>query len=338
MGAGGIARSHLRAFSDEAGVKAVAIADPNEAAARERADEFAIPSVYSDYRQLLEQDDVDAVILCVPNFLHAPISIESMAAGKHVLCEKPMALSIDEAERMEQASKDYDRVFALGLNHRYRTEVQQLRQLIADGKLGRVYHARTGLLRQSGIPGWGSWFTQKERSGGGPLIDLGVHMLDAVWYLAGTPRPLRVSGITHAELGPHGKGRGRYGKLDPNGIFDVEDLATALIRCEGGITIVVEVSWATHGPSRNWIELMGTEAGAIVGKAELQLFSESEGNPVEKSVPTPGPSARHNMLTHFASCIRSGEKPISNATDGVWLTRILDAIYRSAAAGEEVSV
>ena len=225
---------------------------------------------------MLALPELDAVSVCTPNFLHAELALASMAAGKHVLCEKPMANTLENAQQIAKAAKEVSTIFMMGMNNRFRGDTTVLKALIEAGELGDIYYAKCGWVRRAGIPGLGGWFTTKSMSGGGPLIDLGVHMLDMTMYLMGNPAPVSVSGSTYAHFGPRGLGSSNYGyKPDPSTPlkYDVEDLATGLIKFDNGATLFVEASWASHiAHEKNYSILMGTEGGAQLDP--FQVFKD----------------------------------------------------------------
>ena len=337
VGAGGIAAAHLQSIGPKVGARAVAIADVNVAAARERAEKAGIPAVYEDYRDLIADPQVDAVLVCVPNFLHAPVSIAALKAGKHVLCEKPMATTVADARQMVEVAKANQRTLMLGQHYRYIAEVRKAKELIAQGVLGRIYFAKTGWIRRKGIPGWGSWFTQKERSGGGCLIDIGVHMLDVAWYLMGSPAPERVLGATFAEFGPKRRGLGGWGTRNDQGTFDVEDLASAIVRFRTGSALTVDVSWAAHHPDKIWLHLMGEKGGITLFDGPLTVYTEENGEQRQWQPEVQKDETREVLWRHFVHCCRTGARPISSGEEGLEVTRMLRAIYESAESGGSVS-
>lgn len=336
VGAGSIAASHLKSFIPENGAQVVAIADVNQDAARARAEEFGVPNVYGDYREMLEQPDIDAVVVCVPNFLHAPVSLAALEKGKHVLCEKPMAIDEKDARAMVELAKERQKILMVGQNYRYHAEVQKVRELVEQGVLGRIYWVKVGWMRRKGIPGWGSWFTQKDKSGGGCLIDIGVHMLDAGWYLMGTPRPLTVAGSTFSAFGPEKRGLGGWGTPNHNGFFDVDDGATAVIRFEGGAALTLDVSWAANHPDRMWIHVMGDKGGVTMFDGPLTVYQEVDGRTEQWTPPVEPKDARHEVARHFVECCRTGQSPRSPGEDGLEVTRMLLGIYESSETGREV--
>jgi predicted dehydrogenase len=185
--------------------------------------------------------------VAVPTFLHAPIAVAALERGIHVLSEKPIARNAAEGRAMVDAARKAGRVLDVAFNHRRRGDIQALKGVIDDGGLGRPYYAKASWLRRSGIPTLGSWFTNPELAGGGPLADIGVHALDYALHLLGEPKVVAVSAATHSELGPQGRGGGKeYSALASSHAFDVEDFATAFLRLEGGGTLLIEASWATY--------------------------------------------------------------------------------------------
>lgn len=338
VGAGGIAGAHLRTIQNEGaalGVRAVAISDINQEQAKARAETFDIPAVYTDYEALINDPRVDAVLVCTPNFLHAPVTLAALAANKHVLCEKPMANSVEEAEAMVQTARQNGRILMIGQHYRYTPEVRALKALIDQGAFGRVYMVKTGWLRRKGIPGWGSWFTQKDKAGGGCLIDIGVHMLDVAWYLMGSPKPTRVMGATFAEFGPHQRGLGGWGTKNLDGYFDVEDLASAMVRFDEGQALTIDVSWAAHHPDKTWLHVMGDKGGATLLDGPLTVYTEENGELKEWQPEVDREETRTRLWQHFAECCRTGRQPISSGDEGLQVTRMLQAIYTSATSGSE---
>ena len=218
----------------------------------------------------------------------------------------------------------------------------QVKQQAEKGALGHIYHAKAGWVRRKGIPGWGTWFTQMDKSGGGPLIDLGVHMLDLSLYLMGNPKPVSVYGATYAEFGPRKKGIGSWGAPNWNGHYDVEDLATALIKMDNGATLSLDVSWAALVDTDNqpYVQLLGSEGGASIRGAKGKLMAEmfDREADVELSIPDRDEGSRVRMAKHFLACIRDGAAPITSVMTGYTNNLILDAIYRSSQTGREVQL
>lgn len=343
IGAGNIARAHLTSLSKLKEFQVVAIADNFLPAAEEKAQQFNIPHVYNDSAALLSNSDVDAVVICVPNKLHAPVAIQALQANKHVLVEKPMGINAQAAKEIVLARKQTDKILLVTHQRRWELMNQSVKQQVEKGALGQIYHAKTGWLRRKGIPGWGTWFTQMSESGGGPLIDIGVHMLDLTLYLMGNPKPVSVFGATYAEFGPKKRGIGTWGKPNWDGYYDVEDLATALIRMEDGSTLTLDVSWAVHSDTdaKPYIHLMGTEGGASVRGGNGKLLTEQFDQAIEVDIPVKeieDESSQMRMYRHFAECVREGKEPISNAITGYTNNLILEAIYESSRTGQIITL
>ncbi|KKC49213.1 oxidoreductase [Paenibacillus sp. D9] len=342
IGAGGIGNVHMDIFKQIPEVKIEAVTDVFLPLAEKRAEEHGIPTVHQSPQELLENPDLDAVVICVPNQFHASLAIEALKQGKHVLLEKPMAISLEDARAILDAKHASGKVLMVAHQMRFGGLSRAIKGYIDEGKLGRVYNAKTGWWRKKGIPGWGSWFTRKDMAGGGPLIDIGVHMLDLSLYLMGNPRPVSVYGTTYAEFGPRREGIGNWGTPNWDGYYDVEDLATAMIKMDNGATLTLEVSWAAHSAGLGedpFIHLMGTEGGAYyAGSSGLYVTHSEEGVVQEDIAPLSGDDDRILLSRHFLDCIRTGREPISSAMTGYTNNRILDAIYESSRTGSEVKL
>lgn len=345
IGAGGIARTaHARALSsltDE--IRVTAVADVAFKAAQKLAQEWQVEHVFEDYRELVQLKEVDAVLITVPNFLHAQVAIDAMEADKHVLCEKPMAMNGAEAERMARAQKVTGKTLMLALNNRFRRDVQYLKAYSKAGELGEIYYAKCGWMRRAGIPGWGGWFTTGSRSGGGPLIDIGVHMLDLALYLMGNPKPVSVVGSTYTKFGNNNQAGSRVlGITNPQGIFDVEDLATAFIRLENGATLTLDVSWAANiEKEKVFLDFIGTKGGAsLENERGISIYTEKYAilEDIHPQVKFDDVEARTEMWRHFLHCVRTGEQPITSPEQGMFINKILDAIYESSQTGREVLI
>ncbi len=341
IGAGNIGNVHMSQFSKLAEECTITtVTDAFLPLAEARAREYGIPSVAKTPEELILSKDVDAVIIGVPNQFHAPLAVQALEAGKHVLLEKPMGINAQAARSIVKASQASGKVLMVAHQMRWEYVAMQIKEQINRGELGRIYTAKTGWFRRKGIPGWGTWFTRMDQSGGGPLIDIGVHMLDLALYLMGNPKPVSVFGAAYAEFGPARKGIGTWGKPDWTGVYDVEDLATALIKMEDGSTLSLEVSWAVHMDTDNvpFIHLMGTEGGASYRGRQGKLLTEKFDRPLETAINTPDNSEneRVRLSRHFLECIREGKEPISSAMSGFTNNLVLDAIYESSRSGHEV--
>lgn len=343
IGAGNIGNVHINEFKKLPDTKITGITDVFLPSAEARAKEHGIPNVYANYEQLLQDSSIDAVIVAVPNQFHADIAIHALKAGKHVLLEKPMGINAAAAKAIVQAHKETGKTLMISHQMRWESINQQLKEQIDKGALGHIYNVKTGWLRRKGIPGWGTWFTQMSKSGGGPLIDIGVHMLDLSLHLMGNPKPVSVFGTTYAEFGPKRRGIGTWGTPDWNGTYDVEDLATALIKMDNGSTLTLDVSWAAHTDmldNQPYIYLMGTGGGASLRGGKGKLFTEvfDRTADVELTQPANDAGPRVRMSRHFVDCIREGKEPLTSGLSGLTNNLVLEAIYESSRTGNVVTL
>ena len=339
IGAGNIARNgHLPAYQllkDIAEV--VAIADLNLERAQEAAKMFDIPKAYDSVEALLANEDVEMIDICVWNHAHTDVAITAARAGKAVLCEKPLAKNLERALLTQQVVEETGVPFMCGMSSRYGQEVFMVKELIEQGELGEIYYCKTGYLRRRGTPH--GWFTDLEKSGGGPLIDIGVHNIDTAWYLMGRPKPVRVSASTYAPFGDFQvKGVNRHQALDKGtGVVNTEDSACAIIHFENGATMFAEASWAINGPDNRYTLLCGDKAGASL--MPCVIYKENKAHYLVEERPAFVPENKFaNEIRHFITCIREGKTPISPISDGVMVQRMLEAIYESARTHKEVEL
>ena len=281
-----------------------------------------------DYMDIVNSPDVDAIDICTPNYLHAPIAIAALNAGKHVLTEKPDAMTVQEVEAMKEASERNGKVLMAMRNNRFTPAAIHALKGIAKDEYGKFYAGRCGWTRRRGIPGDGSWFADKSKSGGGPLIDLGVHMIDLSMYLMGNPKPISVSGSTYREIA---------GKKEKGGKFDVEDLAMGFIKFDNGACLQLEFSWASNiSDGSKFVELRGTKAGVYITNDELHVHGERYGNEFNEYVHARGEYGHCVAIRHFADVVLNGAEPIFTPQQGVDMIKILNGIYLSAELGKEV--
>lgn len=330
VGTGGISRLHANGYKKCPDVEIKAISDISEAHSKRFAEDYGIKNIYTDYKEMLKDDEIEAISICTPNALHAPVAIAAFEAGKHVICEKPISTNAEDARAMVAAGKKSGKIFMMGFNNRFRGDTQLLKKCIENGDLGEIYYAKTGWLRRKGIPGMGGWFTTKALSGGGPLIDLGVHVLDLTLWLMGNPKPVYVVGSSYAKFGPEiAKQKG--------GTFDVEDLATGMVKLENGATIFVETSWHSHvEKERIYSQLIGTKGGAELDP--LRIYTDVNGNSADVLLQHPSVSGHEMEIIHFIECIKENKTPIAIGEHGLHIQLILDAIYESTVTGKGVEI
>lgn len=340
IGSGGIAQgAHLPAYKAlaEEGVQVVAVADVRRETALAAAKKFEVPHVYEDYRELLTRSDIHAVSVCTPNFLHKQPTIDALEAGKHVLVEKPLAINALEGREMVAAARRTGCKLQAGLNNRFGSGPQALKRFIRAGEMGEIYYARSQALRRRGIPSWGV-FTQKDKQGGGPLIDIGVHILDLTLWLMGHPKPVTASGMVTTKFGTRQGVLGLMGQWDPKS-FTVEDFGVGFIRFENGATLTLETSFAANLEHREVFncELFGTEGGCSL--SPLKMFFERNETLIDATpVFLPQVHTHQAEIWSFIEAIRNDTEPVVTAEEGLMVTEILDAIYRSGEEGREVRV
>ncbi len=340
IGSGGIARgAHMPGYKacEEQGVKILAVSDVNPDVARTAAEEFEVPHVFTDYHQLLKMDEINAVSVCTPNYLHMQPTIDALRAGKHVLVEKPLAMNAAEGKAMVAEAHRSGKKLQVGFMKRFEAQAQALKRFVAAGEMGEIYFARAQAMRRRGIPGWGV-FTQKDKQGGGPLIDIGVHILDLTLWLMGHPKPTFCSGQTYAKFGHREGVVGLLGQWDPK-TFTVEDFAVGLVRFENGATLVLESAFVANQEQRDLMntELFGTEGGCSYNPCKM--FFERHQTLID-SAPAylPQVKAHTEEVKAFVNAILEDTPVPVTGEEALMTTQIIDAIYRSTELGREVAI
>ena len=294
---------------------------------------------FASLDEMLADPELDAVVVCLPNFLHFPATLAALGADKHVLCEKPPTMNATEMRALRDEAAKRRRVYFFGRQARFSPSLLAARELIAAGRLGKIYFGKTVYLRSRGIPvGVDGWFTEKARSGGGALIDLGVHALDSAWYLMGTPKPLTVSAQVFQNFSHH--------VSVP--VNDVEDSAYGMVRFANGAVVHFEIAWAGHqtdeipmskmfGRELSNTMLQGSQA--TIRLEPSALFEEENGVPVKVEIAATADDRRFILqMENFLDAVAGNSQPINNAQQAVYLMEMLDAIYKSSATGREVSL
>ena len=335
VGAGGIAQgAHFPGWERLPDVEIYAICDISKRTAKAAAEKAGVPPerTFTDYRKMLKLGELDIVDVCTPNAFHKGPTVAAFKAGKHVIVEKPIAVSATEARQMTAAGKAAGKLFMVAQSTRFTKEAQAIRHWVDEGLIGDIYWAHCTLLRRRGVPSWGV-FAEKDKSGGGPVYDLGVHVLDAALFLMDFPQPVRVSASTYAEFGP----RKTIMKHDHRK-YDVEDFACALIKFANGATISLETSWALNVPQETFnVTVCGKKGGAQM--QPLTLVQEEHGN-FFTSQPhyLPDVASHSEEIVAFVKAIRSGgPSPVPGEQATITQT-ILDAMYKSSETGKEVAV
>lgn len=337
IGCGGIARNrHIPAFAAQPDVEIIAMCDVDENCTRQVSEKFEIPHVFNDYNDLLDMDELDAVTICTPNFLHQAPAVAALEAGKHVIVEKPIARNAAEAQVMVDAANRSGKKFMVAQVWRFRPDSQALKRFVDAGEMGEMYYARVQALRRRGIPPWGV-FIDKEKQGGGPLIDIGVHILDCTMWLLGFPKPVATSAITYQKFGKRSDVFQLWGPWDHKN-FTVEDFAAGFVRFENGSTLTIESSFAANiDREYNTYAILGTEGG--LQSDPLKMFKEEHGTVVELT-PTilPNTDSYHAEIRAFLDSIKNDTESPVTGEQALAVMKILDAIYKSSELGREVRI
>lgn len=339
IGTGGIARAcHMPAWQRIEDAEIVAAADIDKSALAAAVEKFGVPNAFTDYRKLLAMKEVDVVDVCTWNSVHAPAAIASLAAGKHVICEKPLAITPAEVNAMIRAAKKARRLLCTIQNHRFRPESQALKHFITAGHLGEAYYARCWAIRRALLPP-GLGFITMDRSGGGPCLDIGVHVLDVTMWLMGLPDPVSVSGVSQRNLAHTRIIPGHWGDWDRRK-YSVEDFAVGLVRFRNGATLTLEASWLGHTPKMEEFcsMILGPKAG--VAWPQCDVYSADGGSLIDSTLkPKPIPYDGHEAeLRAFADAVVNHKPAPVSPEESLKIIRILDGIYRSQKAGKEVRV
>ncbi len=339
VGSGGIAEAQVESLRKEnvPGVSVTAAADVSADRLKQFGDKYGITQLYPDWRQMIQNPDIDAISVCTPNNLHFGPTVEALKAGKHVLVEKPMSVTAAEAREMTAVSKQENRLLMIAFQHRFSPSVQMLRQYVKDGSFGDIVYVRAQALRRRGIPSWGV-FGQKEIQGGGSIIDIGVHVIEMGHYVMGSPRPRTARGSIHTYLGDKPCGvQCEWGKWD-HATYTVEDLGVGFLTFDNGAAMTVETSFAAHVEEDVWtIQVMGTKGGGT--SAPAKVFFDHGGYMLTS---TPAYLDKYDpfdfKMRHFAECILKGIPCEAPAEDGAAVQTMLEGLYKSAEKGAEVTL
>lgn len=344
IGCGGITvASHLPAYgrlTDQAEV--VAVADVDSAVAEKVRGDFSIAKAYGDYEEMIRKEGLDAVTVATPNRFHLEPTLAALKAGVHVLCEKPLGMNGEQAGQMVKLAKEKGKILQVGLQLRFAGPVQFAKTFCDQGKAGDQYFARAQALRRRGVPSWGV-FIDRDKQGGGPLIDIGVHILDLTLYLMGNPKPLSVSAQTWDTLGKDPNLYNAFGEYDRSK-FTVEDFAVGLIRLEGGKVVSLESSFmANQSGDPFQTQLYGTKAGLLLRPTDpngLELYTEHDRQLFDlkpANIPKVA-DAQTEAVGAFLKAVRGEDKCPTPGEQGYMLNAIFDAMYKSAETGKEEPV
>ncbi|MBE6688652.1 MAG: Gfo/Idh/MocA family oxidoreductase [Ruminococcaceae bacterium] len=347
IGCGGIANGkHMPSLAKVAEAEMVAFCDIIEDKAKAAATKYGTPDakVYTDYKELLKDKSIDVVHVCTPNRSHSFITVDALHAGKHVMCEKPMAINSAEAKKMLDAAKETGKKLTIGYQGRQRADSQTLKQIVERGDLGDIYYAKALAIRRRAVPNWGVFLNEYEQ-GGGPLIDIGTHALDLTLYTMNNYEPKMVVGTSYKKLNE--AGGNVWGPWDPNS-NTVEDSAFGFIIMKNGATINLESSWALNydEPIESAAILCGTKAGAkamgdklVVNKDDLGRLVETNYNLKSGGVAFYAGASNDppfNEAYQWIHSILNDTDPCVLPEQAYVVTQILEAIYTSAKSGQPV--
>ena len=338
IGSGSIALHQMKLLKNIPGVEIVAAAEINESARNKVREQIGIERFYADYQKMLvEVPEIEAVSICTPNGLHARNTIDALEAGKHVMVEKPMAMNALEAQTMLDAARRAGKHLVVGFQHRFEPKSRFIQQQIEAGNFGKILYVRAQALRRRGIPTWGV-FGRKDLQGGGPMIDIGVHILETAHYLIGSPRPVSATGKVFTYLGNlPATALAPWGQWD-HSTYTVEDLAVGMIRFDNGAMLTIESSFAAHIEKDIFnITILGEKGGA--DWESRTIYTDRGGYMVNSSAQYLGSWDHFQYkMSHFVEVCRDGRKNEVPPEHGVMVQQMLDAIYQSADQGKEVSI
>lgn len=329
LGTGVIVRDyHMLALQEHPRAEVVAAGNLHPESLERLARDFEIPRTYTDFEVMAQDPEIDAVVIGLPNYLHAPVTIQMLEAGKHVLCEKPMAMTIAEAERMVEASQRTGCKLMIAHMWRFDHEILWLRDVVASGRLGNVFKVKSHAIWLYEGPPPGCWFVTPEFAGGGALADMGIHSIDTLHFVLGGPKPVKV----FANAGTHFQDIG------------LDDTATVLIEYEGGIVGLVEAGWyhLYADGLEGYTQVYGTKGYARALPSELHTHVEGVWSVTKPEMPARREQCDmpmyHAQMEHFLECIQADKEPSPGGKEALWTMRVLEAAYRSAASGEAVAI
>jgi predicted dehydrogenase len=344
IGCGTIARNaHVPAYTKNPSARIKYLVDIKKERAEELAGKYEVPCVITDFREMLADKEVEAVSICTPNATHAPIAIACLEAGKNVLCEKPGAVNYGLVRKMKEAADRSGKILNLGHVNRFNTAVNLIRDMITSGELGRIYHINCSFRDHRSIPGLGGQFTTKAMSGGGVLIDWGVHFLDLIFYCIEPVKTLSVTANTYSEMARDMKNYAYTnmwaGPPDYSGVFDVEDYVTGLIRTDGP-TISLNGAWAQNiGESSMFVEFLGDRAGIKLQYGGKFKVYNSKNGVLNEITPSYRESDMfYDEIDSFLISSVENRKNRSNIDNTMVVSEVMDAIYKSAELGREVTL
>ena len=345
IGCGNIANAaHIPSYLKNDGVEIKYFCDIIPERAEKCVEKYGCGKAVVDYHDFLNDPELDAVSVCTHNDLHSVIAIDFLKAGKHVLCEKPAARILSEALEMQKVAHETGKVLNIGVCNRFNAYVMKIRELIESGELGEVYHVYASFRKHRSIPGIGGDFTIKAKSGGGTLIDWGVHFLDLILYCCGDPKPLTASGEAFCKLGKDIKnyvftGMWAQDSADMNGTYDVDDSVVGIVRTDGPV-VSFNGAWAQNvGEDEMYIDFMGDKAGIRLNYcSDFRIWSVKNGMLTETQVSAQTTDMYENEINDFIRCIKTGDRNQQYIDYAVETSKIMQAIYDSSDKHCEIKI
>ncbi len=345
IGCGNIARSaHIPAYMDCKNAEIKYFCDIIPERADEAVEVCECGKAVYDYHEILNDDEIKAVSVCTHNDMHSVISIDFMRHGKDVLCEKPAARVLSEALKMQKVSHETERILSIGVCNRYSNAVNNIKKRIEKGELGEVYHVYASFRAHRSIPGIGGDFTRKSASGGGSLIDWGVHYIDLIEYCCGEPTPLTASGAAFCKLGRDIKNyvyKNMWAEqtADMNGVYDVDDSVSGFVRTTGPI-ISFTGAWAQNiGEHDTFIDFMGDKGGIRLQYGGIfKIYTTKGGKLVETEPEFIINNMHRDEVIDFVKCCQKGERTRNDIDKAITTSKIMQAIYDSSEKGKEIRI
>lgn len=341
IGAGAIAQmAHLPFYQNHPNVDLVALVDLNVDRAREIASKYNVKNIYSSAKEMFEHEVLDAVSICTTNNTHVPLAKLALQHGVNVLVEKPLATCLKEALELEDLASKTNKVCMIGMTHRFRNDTNAIKKIIDSGTLGEIYYGKARLLQRRNTPL--GWFTDKSKSGGGPLMDIGVHVLDLAWWLSGQPEVKSVSGHLVKGIGNYATiMQDRWESAETTSShtpFDVEDFASAFIRFKNGFVLQLEVSWAMNGHPDEGIkvDLFGTKGG--ISLQPLCFYSEQNQILSDTKLNVIPNNPYEAEINHFVHVVLSDQKPLIDIHQGINVMEMLEGISLSSMHQKEILI
>jgi predicted dehydrogenase len=327
VGAGHVAQvAHIPAYRANPEVELVAIVDYDGVKARRIKEQFGFKAAYDDFNEMLKKSDADAVDLCTPNYLHAPMAIAALRSGRDVLCEKPMSRNAKEAQQMVDAAETHDRILMVAMNNRFREDALMLQKFVGANELGEIQIIKAGWLRRATDWKDRAWFTEQKKAGGGALLDLGTPLVDLSMWISNLKPAAAISCAVYGRKGKDG----------------VEDSGCAMVRFAGGACLMLEVNWNLRDERDVvYLQVYGSKGAGVL--TPLQLHKSIRGVLVNVT-PTLGRQKNYYKesyqaeIDHFIQCVRKQKEPAASGKDALGVMKIMDAMYESASSGKEVDV